>query len=105
MADLPEFSRKEPSTGTLLQQSRERSDNIKENLSNPSTEPTAGVSNDQGRAPVQQDLGKGSVQRAQVDGGGSARTVDHIGNWSGANINRAELCFAHLQRLLLPFEL
>lgn len=58
-------------TETLLERAKERPDNIREKLSDADPENTTGVAADRSRAPVDQDLEKGSVQRAQVDRNGS----------------------------------
>ncbi|ODM24237.1 hypothetical protein SI65_02054 [Aspergillus cristatus] len=69
-----DITRKEPSTKTLLDQARERPDNVREELSDADPQNTTGVAADRSRAPVDQDLEKGSVQRAQVDKSSSLKS-------------------------------
>jgi hypothetical protein len=75
MSDLTtDLSRKESSTKALLERARDRSDNVREELLDADTQNTTGVSADRSRAPVDQDLEKGSVHRAQVDKSSSLKS-------------------------------
>lgn len=61
-------------TDTLLEQARERPHNVREELSDADAQNTTGVAADRSRAPVDQDLEKGSVHRAQVDRSSSLKS-------------------------------
>lgn len=61
-------------TEALLERARDRSDNVREELLDADTQNTTGVSADRSRAPVDQDLEKGSVHRAQVDKSSSLKS-------------------------------
>ncbi|OJJ83852.1 uncharacterized protein ASPGLDRAFT_350161 [Aspergillus glaucus CBS 516.65] len=78
-----DLSRKEPSTNTLLEQARETPHNVREELSDADAQNTTGVAADRSRAPVDQDLEKGSVHRAQVDRSSSLKSIERRANYSG----------------------
>ncbi|KAH8435196.1 uncharacterized protein LDX57_012825 [Aspergillus melleus] len=83
MSNLTDLSHKEPSTQALIEKSKEKLQNARGGLNDPDSKLRTGVSVDKSKAPVQQDLGKGSTQRAQYSGGGSASSTGHIADYTG----------------------